>query len=80
MFCIDWVFSVKVSRGITQCPPTGLEPLPTTSVALTAQYLNVLQHKLGTVIIQTIQSGHRLTVQRKFLHGQLNLISINLAR
>jgi hypothetical protein len=34
---------VKVSRGIIQRPPTGLEPMPRTSVALTAQtqYLNV---------------------------------------
>jgi hypothetical protein len=35
-------------------PPTGLEPLPHTSVALTAHYLNVRQHRLGTIIIQTV--------------------------
>ncbi len=35
-------------------PPTGLEPLPHTSVAPTAHYLNVCQRKLGTIIIQTV--------------------------
>jgi hypothetical protein len=29
--------------------------MPHTSVALTAQYLNVRQRKLGTIIIQTVQ-------------------------
>ncbi len=33
---------------------TGLEPMPFTSEALTAHYLNVSQHKLGTIIIQTV--------------------------
>jgi hypothetical protein len=34
----------------------GIEPMPHTSVALTAQYqyLNVRQSKLGTIIIQTV--------------------------
>jgi hypothetical protein len=35
-------------------PPTGLEPMPHTSVALTAQYLNVRQRKIGTIIVQTV--------------------------
>ncbi len=48
------VFKVKVRRGITQCSPSGLEPKPRTSEALTAQYLNVRQRKLGTIIIQTV--------------------------
>ena len=47
-------FQVKVSRGITQCSPSGLEPMSRTSEALTAQYLNVRQRKLGTIIIQTV--------------------------
>ena len=34
-------FQVKVSRGITQCSPSGLKLLSRTSEALTAQYLNV---------------------------------------
>jgi hypothetical protein len=34
----------------------GLEPMPYTSVALQAQYLNVRQSKLGTVIIQTFHT------------------------
>jgi hypothetical protein len=41
-FCgLTWILKVKVSRGNTQCSPTGLEPIPHTSVALMAQYLNV---------------------------------------
>jgi hypothetical protein len=36
-------------------PPTGLKPMPHTSVALTAQYLYVCQRKLGTIIIQTVR-------------------------
>jgi hypothetical protein len=35
-------------------PPMGLEPMSHRSVALTAQYLNVRQRKLGTIIIQTV--------------------------
>jgi hypothetical protein len=37
-----------------QCSPSGLEPMSRTSEALTAQYLNVRQRKLGTFIIQTV--------------------------
>ncbi len=66
-----WDFQDNVSRGITQCPPSGLEPMFRTSEALTTQYLNVCQRKLGTIIIQTVQCpyptalycGHRLTAQ-----------------
>jgi hypothetical protein len=32
----------------------GFEPKPYTSVALIAQSLNVRQHKLGTIIVQTV--------------------------
>jgi hypothetical protein len=32
----------------------GLEPLPRTSGALTAQYLNVCERMFGTIIIQTV--------------------------
>jgi hypothetical protein len=32
--CLTCVFLVKVSRGITQCPPSGLEPMPPTSEVL----------------------------------------------
>ncbi len=48
-------FQVKVSRGITQCSPSGLEPMSRKSEALTAQYLNVRQRKLDTIIIQTVR-------------------------
>ncbi len=44
-----------VLRLIRKCafPPPGLEPMSRVSVALIAQYLNVRQRKLGTIIIQT---------------------------
>jgi hypothetical protein len=35
-------------------PPLRLEPMSHMSVALMAQYLNVRQRKLGTIIIQTV--------------------------
>jgi hypothetical protein len=47
-------FQVKGSREITQCSPSGLEPMPRTSEALTAQYLLVCQRKFGNIIIQTV--------------------------
>ncbi len=34
--------------------PTGIEPMPRTSEALTAQYLNVRQRKFSIIIIQTV--------------------------
>ncbi len=42
--CCDF-FRVKVSRGCHAMLPMGLEPMSPTSVALTAQYLNVRQRK-----------------------------------
>ncbi len=47
------IWEVKVSTDIDHFP-LGLEPMPYTSVALMAQYLNVRQSKLGTIIIQTV--------------------------
>ncbi len=47
------ILEVKVSTDIDHFP-LGLEPMPYTSVALVAQYLNVRQRKLGTIIIQTV--------------------------
>ena len=47
------IWEVKVSTDIDHFP-LGLEPMPYTSVALVAQYLNVRQRKLGTIIIQTV--------------------------
>jgi hypothetical protein len=52
-----------------------LEPMPCTSEALTAQYLNVRQRKLGTIIIQTVhilQHDSAVTASLpngEFLHG-----------
>ncbi len=47
------IWEVKVSTDIDHFS-LGLEPMPYTSVALVAQYLNVRQRKLGTIIIQTV--------------------------
>jgi hypothetical protein len=63
----------------------GLEPMPRTSEALTAQYLNVRQRKLGTIIIQTVhilQHDSAVTSSlpiRELLHGQPIVLPINLA-
>jgi hypothetical protein len=79
-------FQVKVSRGITQCSPSGLEPMSRTSEALTAQYANVHQHKLGTIIIQTVhilQHDSAVTgslPEGDILHGNPNLLPNNIAR
>ncbi len=45
------ILEVKVSTDIDHFP-LGLEPMPYTSEALVAQYLNVRQRKLGTIIIR----------------------------
>jgi hypothetical protein len=54
----------------------GTEPMPHTSVALTAQYLNVRQRKLGTILpfILSISCSMKVRTQahcpwRLFLHG-----------
>ncbi len=63
----------------------GLEPMPSTLGTLTAQYLNVRQRKLGTIIIQTVhilQHDSAVTgslPDGDFLHGQPNIFPINLA-
>jgi hypothetical protein len=53
--CCDCV-EINVSKW-RKCafPPPGLEPMSCISVALMAQYLNVRQRKLGTIIIQTVR-------------------------
>jgi hypothetical protein len=54
----------------------GLEPMPCISVALMAQYLNVRQRKLGTIIIQTVHilkhdsADTNSLPKRDFWHGQ----------
>jgi len=47
------MWKVKVSIDIDNFP-LELEPMSYTSVTLKAQYLNVRQRKLGTIIIQTV--------------------------
>jgi hypothetical protein len=67
-------------------PPAGLEPLPHATVALTAQYLNVRQRKLGTIIIQTVHIlQHESAVtdslpEGEFVHGHSNLLPNDFAR
>ncbi len=64
---------------------SGLEPLPRTSEALTAQYLNVHHCKLGTMIIKTVHILQHdsavtgLLPEEDFLHGQPNILPIFLA-
>jgi len=47
----DVLFERLMSIQILAISLLGLEPLPYTSVALMAQYLNVRQRKFGTIII-----------------------------
>ncbi len=52
--------------------PTGLEPMPRTSEAIMAQYLNVRQRKLGTFIFQTVHIlQHDSTVTGSLPNGEL---------
>jgi hypothetical protein len=52
--CCDCV-EIKISRGNVPFPHAlGLEPMSRISVTLIAQYVNVCQRKLGTVIMQTV--------------------------
>ncbi len=80
------IYKVKVSGGIYSVSPTGLEPMLRTSEALMAKYLNVRQRKLGTVNIQTVHSvQHDSAItgslpNGEVLHGQPNILPINLAR
>ena len=43
------------------------------------QYLNVRQHNLGTIIIQTVHILQHDSAGTEFLHGQPNVLPINLA-
>ncbi len=52
--------------------PTGLKSMPRTSEALMAQYLNVRQRNLKALLPLRLPD-------REFLHGQPNILPINLA-
>ncbi len=74
-----WIFKVKVSREIAQFSPCRTRTyMPHITVALTAQYLNVRQRKLGTIIIQTVCIlQHKSAVtdslpEEEFVHGHSN--------
>jgi hypothetical protein len=59
--CAEIYFGSLRSKSIEKLPnftPAGLEPMPHATVALTAQYLNFRQRKLGTIIIQTVRILH----------------------
>jgi hypothetical protein len=45
----------KSVEKLPNFPPAGLEPMPHATGVQTAQYLNVRQRKLGTIIIQTVR-------------------------
>ncbi len=56
--CAEIYFGSLRSKSVEKLPnfsTAGLEPMPQATVALTAQYLNVRQRKLGTIIIQTVR-------------------------
>ena len=57
LLVVCWEFGSLRSKSVEKLPNfplAGLEPMPHVTVALTAQYLNVRQRKLGTIIIQTV--------------------------
>jgi hypothetical protein len=63
--CVGFLRSKSVEK-LPNFPVAGLEPMPhaTVALSLTAQYLNVRQRMLGTIVIQTVrilQCGHRFT-------------------
>ena len=64
--------------------PMGLEPMPCTSEALTAQYLNVCKRKLGNINIQIIHIlQHNSAVtgslpEGDILHGNPTYFQITL--
>jgi hypothetical protein len=79
--CADIYFGSLRSKSVEKLPnfpPAGLEPMPHITVALTSQYLNVRQHKLGTIFIQTARIlQHESAVtdslpEEEFVHGHSN--------
>jgi len=86
--CAEIYFGSLRSKSVEKLPnfpPAGLEPMPHVTVALTAQYLNVRQRKLGTIIIQTVRIlQHESAVtdslpEEEFMHGHSNLLPNDLA-
>jgi hypothetical protein len=87
--CMDVVGWKRVEAGlqIERCGfmwvlrSKSVDPMPCTSEALTAQYLNVRQRKLGTIIIQTVHILQHNSADTgslpdgKFWHGQPNSTS-----
>ncbi len=75
--CVGLLRSKSVEK-LPNFPPAGLEPMPHATVALAAQYLNVRQRKLGTIIIQTVRIlQHESLVtdslpEEDFVHGHYN--------
>ncbi len=72
-------------KSVEELPSSQRDSMPCTSEALTAQYLNVRQRKLGTIIIQIVHILRHDTAvtgslpDREFLHGHPNVLPNNLA-
>ena len=65
----------KSVEKLPNVPPAGLEAMPHVTVALTAQYLNVRQRKLGTIIIKNVHIlKHKSALtQAHCLRGNLSM-------
>ncbi len=84
--CAEIYFGSLRSKSVEKLPhfpPAGLEPLPH---ATAAQYLNVCQRKLGTIIIQTVRIlQHESAVtdslpEEECVLGHSNILPNDLAR
>jgi hypothetical protein len=76
-------FRPKSEEKLPNFAPAGLEPMLHATVALTAQYMNVRQRKLGTIIIQTVNILSAVTdslPEGEFVHGHSSLLPNYLAR
>jgi hypothetical protein len=72
--CWDFYFGSLRSKSVEKLPnfpPVGLEPMPLVTVALTAQYLNVRQRKLGTIIIHSLSYSIKVRSQIHCLRRNL---------
>jgi hypothetical protein len=82
--CLDCVGFLR-SKSVENCPIFPLQDLNLchTTVALTTQYLNVRQRKLGTIIIQTVRILQHESVvtdslpEEEFVHGHSNHFQMN---
>jgi hypothetical protein len=87
--CAEIYFGSLRSKSVDKLPnfpPSRLEAMPHATVALSDQYQNVRQRKLGTIIIQTVRIlQHESAItdslpEEEFVHGHSNLLPNDLAR